>query len=925
MLRALLFVPFLVGMALPAGAQGASSPAPDSRPVVAGVTRRVLPNGLTVLVQERHTAPVVTTMMWYRVGARDELPGSTGLAHFLEHLMFKGTRRIGKGMVDRLTYQNGGSNNAFTADDYTAYQFSFPRGSWKVALRIEADRMRNLLLDPKEFEAERKVVMEERRQYEDDPATQLDEQLNGVAFLAHPYRNPTIGWMPDLRRVTRSEVVRFYEQYYLPANAVLVIVGDVRAGDALRAATTAFAPVPKLPAPVRRQVIEPPQIAQRRIELALPANLPRLELLLHVPQRGHPDLYPLEILQYALTDGKTSRLYERLVEKDQVASDVFGDLGVSRDPGRLLLGVELKQGSDPRQAEAALWAELRAAAQAPLSERALQKAKNAIEARFVQQWSTTLAAAEELGQAEAIGGYEYLLAYLDQIRKVTAVDVQRVAADYLRPDRSSTGQLTPRPEGASGRTRSRVVDRLEAVPRVGRGQRARPRSRGSRSPWRRRSRPRKVSVPAPKPPAAMFPPLKVTRQVLPNGLTLLLLENHDLPTVTLSAQGRVGARDDAEATAGLASFTADMLEEGTRSHAHEQISETLEFVGAEFGASAGRTTTTATLRCLSRHLPPLLALYAEMITRPTFPADRVALVKSQILTAIQAADEDPGDVAERAFMEAVYGQHPNHRPTYGYARTVSAITPEQLRDFHARTYVPGAFTLVVVGDFQTDTMLAQLAHAFEGWTGMTTMRPAPPDPPRPAAAVNVRRVMEKAQTQIVLGHTGIRRTDPDYIPLLVMDSILGEGVAGGFTARIPYQLRDIQGLAYSVGSSITGSTGLEPGVFMAEMSTEPKNEGKAIAGLLAEIRRICAQPVTGEELREAIHYLITSYVFDFETNGQLASYLLTTNYYDLGFDYRNQFPNLLRKVTGEAVQRVAREHLDPDHYTVVIVGPPPKP
>ena len=185
--------------------------------------------------------------------------------------------------------------------------------------------------------------------------------------------------------------------------------------------------------------------------------------------------------------------------------------------------------------------------------------------------------------------------------------------------------------------------------------------------------------------------------------------------------------------------------------------------------------------------------------------------------------------------------------------------------------------------------------------------------------------MEKAQTQIVLGHLGIHRLDRDYIPLLVMDSILGEGVSGGFTARIPFQLRDVQGLAYSVGSSITSSASFDPGAFIAQMSTEPKNEARAVSALLAEIRRIRSEPVSDKELREAVNYLVNSYVFGFETHGQLASYLLSTSYYGLGVDYRQQFPRLVRQVTREDVQRVAVEHLRPDRYTLIVVGPEKKP
>jgi zinc protease len=895
------------------------------------VTRRVLPNGLTVLVQERHTAPVVTTTIYYKVGGRDEIPGNTGLAHFLEHLMFKGTRRIGKGMVDRLTYLNGGSNNAATTSDYTYYYFNFPRSTWKVALRIEADRMRNLLLDPKEFEAERKVVMEERREGEDDPATQLEEQLRSVSFLAHPYRYPTIGWMADLRRATRSEVVEFYNRYYVPANAILVIAGDVQAPAAMHEAATAFAAVPKLPAPRRREVTEPPQTALRRVDLSLPANLPRVEMNFHVPKRGHPDLYPLEVLQYVLVPpgGKTSRLYQRLVEKEQLAADVSASVEASLDPDLFSIGLELKAGADPARAEAVTWEEIERVAREPVSERDLQKAKNQIEAAFIHERETAQDAAEELGEAEALGGYEYLLTYLDRIRAVTAADVQRVAQTYLKRHLASIGYLRPQPAstsgagGKAGASPSRPAANLAF--RALKPRYPYPRGRSSRRSSRRspayRGRSRRPA-PAPVRPASapLFPPLPVREERLPNGLKILLLENHDLPSVTLSAEVRAGSADDTDATAGLANFTARLLEEGTRSYKHEQISEALEFVGAGFGAGAGRNVTSASLQAMSARVRDLLPLYAEMLAAPTFPDDRVELERSRILADLQAADEDPGDVAGRMFYERVFGAHPNHRPVMGYANTVRQITPAQLREFHRRCFTPAATTLVAVGDFRTEEMLADLGRLFGSWEA----RPAPPRPPVAVALqdgiVRDRKTMEKAQTQILLGHLGISRRDPDFVPLLVMDTILG-GSGAGFTARIPYLLRDVNGLAYSVGSSITASAMLDPGVFAASMSTEPTNEEKAIQALLAEIRRIRAEPVAEKELREAINYLVSSYVFDFQTNGQLADYLLTTETYHLGINYRQRYPALLRQVTLEQVQQVAVRHLHPDRYTLIVVGP----
>jgi zinc protease len=968
----------LLSLSFLAGAASPGLPARAERPVTAGVVKRTLPNGLRVLVLPRHTAPVVTTMMWYRVGSRDETPGATGMAHFLEHLLFKGTHKLAKGAIDRITYRNGGSNNAFTFNDYTAFEFNFPRRSWKAALSIEADRMRNCVFDRKEFEAERQVVMEERRGIEDEPAQAFSEQLEAMAFLVHPYRNPAIGWMEDIKRVTRDEVYAFYQKHYLPANATLVITGDVSPEDALAAASAAFAAVPNLPAPVRSVVVEPPQTAARRLRLSR-GHVGRLGAMFPVPSRKSADVYALEILAYALAEGKLSRLYQRLVEKEGLAADVDSGLGIYRDAGTLTLEASAKEGASLDRLEAALWEELDRVTREPLTAPEMERARNQFYAGWVHGFETANELATAVGEADALGGHEYLDTLLSRVEKVTAEDVQRVARTYLRRDHSTVGWLEPEGPSAVGSQQSAVGSQQSAVGgqaclqwSIGsRGRRGDLTSGSSGTAWKTvetdppapngcaivaeplaslnarkglcyrhpavayrgtGARP-SLRPPSPtpqsairNPQAAAFQPLRPAEKLLPNGMRLILLENHDLPSVTLSTRVDAGSFQETDAQAGLANLAARLLDEGTDQRGHQQISEALEQVGASFSASAGRAATYVELKTLSRSLNALLPLYAELLRRPSFPEDRLDQERSRLLVAFREEEDNAEEVAEKAFDELVYGSHPAHRPIAGTASTVRALTSEALREFHRRFYRPERCTLVAVGDFRTADLLERLTAAFGDWPKGEAGTTAPLPPLQRQHERRERRVrMEKTQTQIVLGHLGITRTNPDYLALEVMDAILGEGVSGGFTARIPYQLRDVQGLAYTVGSSITATAGREPGEFVATLGTEPAKEGAAIAALLKEIRRIRSEPVTETELREAANYLANSYVFQFQTDDQLAGYLHAVQYYGLGFNYRQQYVRDLRKVTRADVLRVAWKYLDPDHYTLVVVGPDAKP
>jgi len=925
-LRCLLLAALGAPAAL-AGVPTPPRPAPGPGFSLAPVARKTLPNGLRVLVWPRRTAPVVTTMLWYRVGSRDEQPGATGLAHFLEHLLFKGTERLKKGEIDRLTYQYAGTNNAFTFNDYTAYEFNFPREHWEVALRIEADRMRNCRFDAAEFEAERQVVMEERRGGQDDPSRRFGEQIGTALFTAHPYRNPVIGWMEDLKRVTRDEVYAFYRRHYTPGNATLVITGDVSAEEALRAAGKAFARVPALPAPPRRVVSEPERVpGQRRVDSVLPTQVPRVSISFPGPPRGHRDAAALALLDYTLSRGRLSRLHRRLVDGDAVSAETASSFGLYREAGELNVDADVSPTATPDRVEAALWEEIEELHAAPPPEREFERARN----QFFADWVTGLETANDLanllGEADATGGIERLERLWAGVRAATPEDVRRVAREYLRRDRAVIGRLLP--QGAAS-----VEPRpLSAEPRasrrewrVGRGWGARAGARTLEPGTRHRDLPTGNPEPGTRSPG--FAALRPLERRLPNGMRLLLLENRDVPAVQFSLRLDAGAHRDPPDRPGAAAFTARLLDQGAGGRDHEAISEALEQVGAVFDTETARETTRVDLRCLSAHAGALLPLYAALITAPEFPAVRAARERARWLVELAAEEDDAGVVAGRALRALVFGDHPAGRPVDGTAETAARLTRDDAMRFHRAYYRPENATLAVVGDFRAADLLPRLEAAFGRWERGTPQAPVPPPPARQQEARERRIPLDKTQTRILLGHLGVRRADPDFLPLLVMDTILGEGVGGGFTARIPYQLRDVEGLAYSVSSSITSTAGREPGLFVAVIGTAPEKEAAAVAGLRREIRRLRAAGVTATELREAVAYLGGSYVFSFQTHAQFADYLLAVTYYDLGFDYRREFTTALGRVTREDVLRVARKHLDPDRASLVVVGPaaPPRP
>ncbi|MBI5379260.1 MAG: insulinase family protein [Nitrospirae bacterium] len=425
------------------------------------VEEHALPNGLKVLLLEDHKAPTVTAQIWYRVGARHEIPGKTGLAHLLEHMMLKGTPAVGKGEHSRIVARNGGNENAFTGMDYTAYFQNFASDRVDLSLRLESDRMVNLLLDSQEFDLEREVVKEERRmRTEDDPTSLVVEELYAAAFKVHPYRNPVLGWMTDLEGLTREDAHRFYKTYYVPNNATLVVVGDFDPKTLLPKIRDYFGAIPRGTNPPQPKVMEPPQRGERRVKVEAEAQLPFVFAGWHIPNSGHPDEYALEVLAHILTTGKSSRLYRALVYDQQLAAYAGGDYdGMKIDPSLFYLYGGLRPGITPEAFEQALYRVVAEIQERGVTPEELLRAKNQVAAGFIMAQDSAFYRGRILGQIETLGvGWRYLTTYVERIRAVTAEDVLRVARMYLTDSNRTVGILIPllpkskapaRPKGAA--------------------------------------------------------------------------------------------------------------------------------------------------------------------------------------------------------------------------------------------------------------------------------------------------------------------------------------------------------------------------------------------------------------------------------------------------------------------------------------------
>ncbi|MBI4529283.1 MAG: insulinase family protein [Deltaproteobacteria bacterium] len=405
----------------------------------------VLENGLKVLLLERHTSPVVTLQVWYRVGSRNEEDGKSGLSHFLEHMMFKGTQKFGPEEYSRIIAKNGGRSNAFTTNDVTVYFATMSREKIGIAIELEADRMANAVLDGKYFEPEKKVIMEERRlRTEDSPTAALGEVAGAVAYMVHPYRRPVIGWMKDIENLTEEDLRRYYQMYYSPNNAFIVAVGDFSTQEMLARIKESFGKVSRRPGPPEVRAQEPPQRGERRVVLKKEAELPFIAVYYHAPNIRDADGYALDLLAVILAGGRSSRLYRELVYEKHMAHGVDADYGgLSIDPTVFTITLQVMPEREPAEVERMMDGLLASLRKEPVGDRELEKAKNQVAAGFVFAQDSAFGQAMRIGRYEAVADWRLLEKYLDGIRNVTAADILRVAQKYLDPDHRTVGTLIP--------------------------------------------------------------------------------------------------------------------------------------------------------------------------------------------------------------------------------------------------------------------------------------------------------------------------------------------------------------------------------------------------------------------------------------------------------------------------------------------------
>lgn len=853
-------------------------------------------NGLRVLLVANRFVPVVAVCVVYHVGSRHEVTGQTGATHLLEHLLFKGSANFNAANgrpIAQVLERVGAAFNATTWLDRTNYYETLPAEEVDLALAIEADRMRGALLREEDLATELTVVRNELERGENDPFEVLLKESFATAYREHPYRHPTIGWRHDVENATIQTLRSFYDTFYYPNNATLVVVGAFHRGALLGQIAHRFGPLPRAPHPIPNIVTqESPQQGERRFLIRRRGEVGLVALTWHVPAAAHPDTPALAVLADALAGGVTSRLYQRLVETN-LCLDVQAVAWQLRDPGLFQLFATLSPGVDHQRVEGIMRTEVERA-QRGLKAAELHRAKTQVEAHTAYHRDSPGQVAAALTEAVAAVNWRFYTDYLRRIRAVSREDVARAAAATLVDDNLSVGFFVP----LDGR-QPRAATRLSVGPQ-----------------------PCSYKV-------ALLD--GVCEMANERGARAVILPRRGNPTVSVCGTMLAGHGMLPVAQWSAASLVPDMLERGTVSRDRMTIARYLEDRGIEFGISCesfNPLEVSFAGRCLSRRVEGFLELVAELLRAPCFPEAELEIARQQRLGELQQSREETFQRAWEAFSQLVYpAGHPWAMRSFDERRRgLESVEREDLVAVHKGLYGPQGLVLAVVGQVDPDRVCTVLDRALEGWHGGALPPPLPRRPPTSASPGELRLAMaDKPNVDVILGHPGgLRRRDANFLAAQLANAVLGHST---LSSRLGRRLREREGLTYGVYSRFFGA-GLLDGPWGLVFSVSPPHLEQAVAAARQELERFCSEGPSEEELEEQRQALAGSYRVSLATSAGLARELAHVLRHGLPLQELEDLPERVRGISLAAVRRAISEHFSPLHLCLAAAGElvdPPRP
>ncbi len=829
-----------------------------------------LENGLQVVWEEDHRQPLVAIEARIKGGLRGEGASlGTGITHFIEHMLFKGTPTRPPGTIEREVRRYGGTINAFTSLDTTGVSLFVESRYLQEALDLLADVLQHAVFDQAEFDKERAVILSEIQMNLDDPDRRLQRLFWSRHFLEHPYRHPILGYPALLERLAASELAAFYASQYQPQNITIACVGDLDGARFPAIASAVFGSWPRgTPTPAQQVVpLEPPAASAKRATLEWPAQSAYVLLGFPSTRLADPAVYPLDVLAGVLGQGRSSRLYESLVRQRQLADEIQAWNYTPYDPG--VLAVQFR--TDPHKVDGALAAVLGMLEDVKskgITEAELIKAKRTASAHYLFGLQTVEAKASDLADAMvATGDPLFSRRYVAGIEAVTRQDVQEAARRYCDPLRMTVAILRP-PEEAT-------------------------------------------VAPAPASPPQ---PLLMREVTLDNGATVILGVDRGLPIASLVIAWRGGVRVETPASQGVSNLLAHLLTKGTSRKTAPQIAQQVESLGGSLEPLSGRDGLGLTLQLLAPDVGEGLALLHELVSQSTFPEPELQLQRELVAKQLRAQQDEIFDVGGQLLRETLFGEHPYRLNPLGDEATIRTVTRAAVIAFAHRWMAPSNMVIVVIGDIEEAVVLRRLTASFGALPRATAAWPDRLAVEPPAGVREVTRTMDREQALILLGFRGSthRADDRDAVNILT-------AVLSGMAGRLFQAIREDHGLSYTLGA--VHAPGWDPGHLLVYAATRPDEQRTVLQLLEQQLGQVIEEGVTEEEVEQAKRYLIGISRVETQHLTGLARRIALDELYGLSFDAWRREESRINAVTAPMVHEAARRYLTMGERAQVVIVP----
>jgi zinc protease len=857
------------------------------------VSKKVLSNGLTVLALEQRNIPKVSLQIWYGVGSKDEQSGERGIAHLIEHMIFKGTGALSESDINLITQKLSGSCNAFTSYDYTGYLFDMPVEHWHYALPIMADCMKNATFKEELLNSEMKAVVQELRMYNDDYTSVLLEKLIAAIFPDHPYHHPVIGYKQDLWNMKRENLLNFYRKHYCPNNAHLVVVGAVTAEEVFAQAEAAFGALEPIEGYKRPEFYHANDIVSQSVTIHRDIKQPHIMLAWQIPGTAAKIDYLCDVVSWILGSGKSARLVKRLVDDEALATDVETFVYDMFEYGLFIISIQPKNLDDVPQIIASVHDELAKVAAGQCTPQELTRAQRKTEMDFLSTIEDQERCAYIVGKLYAAHHDEnYLSNYVQWDEHALPHDVAHFVKTYLHPSLMHKGAVASLAEAdkdlwvkiqqESDAADYRILSRIKRECSVEDGKAVHAISVNKQEPF-------------------VFP--RANEFILSNGLKVLFSNMSRLEKIDVMLEFKARGYYDPEDKQGLMAFMMDMIQEGTKKYPGSAFATELETHGISLSCLPGQIT----MSMVKSEFGKALELLNEMLVNATFEATALEKVRAQILADITEFWDSPGQFVGQLARDAVYGKHPYHKSYFGSRELIKTMTREDIVRAYQTYLSPIGSKVAIVGDVQGLNLEKMLQQALGDWQGNPVADLTYP-PLKPLDAYTIDHQINRDQTVLAYAGLSIDRFNKDFDKILLFDQILTGGSLGTLASRL-FQIREQTGLFYTIGGSLLAGTYLQPGMMFFKTIVSPEQLAYA-EQLLEAVLAKGASDVSDEEFTMAQAAISHALIDNFATNKSIAAsflFLDTFNFPPDFFDNRAaQLMAIKREEMQEAVARLLK-------------------